>query len=199
MRPFCDLIVVGASLGGLEALAILLAALPKHMPPIAIVQHRLADDDNSRLRELLEVHTALRVVEPDDKTPIEGGTVYIAPSDYHLQVEHGSFSLSTDAPILFARPSIDILFETAADVYGRRVIAVVLTCASTDGVSGALAIKRRGGRVLVQEPETARSAVLPQAVIDAGAAHVIAPLDDLPIHLMSACGVAKAGQGRTAH
>lgn len=189
MRPFCDLIVVGSSLGGLEALETLLAALPKAMPPIAVVQHRLAEDDNSRLRELLATHTALRVVEPDDKTPIEPGTVYLAPSDYHLQVERGWFSLSIDAPVQFARPSIDILFETAADVYGRRVIAVVLTCASTDGVSGSLAIKRRGGRVLVQEPQTARSAVLPQAVIDAGAAYLIASLDDLPRHLIEACGL----------
>jgi two-component system chemotaxis response regulator CheB len=191
VKPLCDLVVIGASLGGLEALMALLGPLPKSMPPIALVQHRVADDDGSqRLRDILSTHTALRVVEPDDKTLIEAGTVYIAPSDYHLLVEHGWFSLSTEAPVQFARPSIDVLFETAADTYARRVVAVALTCASTDGVAGAVAVRRHGGRVLVQEPETARSPILPRAVIDAGAAHIIAPLADLPRHLMAVCGVA---------
>jgi two-component system, chemotaxis family, protein-glutamate methylesterase/glutaminase len=190
VRALCDLVVVGASLGGLEALTTLLGGLPATMPPIAVVQHRLAEDeDSTRLVELLGAHTPLRVIEPDDKTPLDAGTVYVAPSDYHLQIEKGWFSLSTDAPVQFARPSIDVLFETAAEVYGRRVVAVVLTCASIDGVAGAMAVKRHGGRVLVQDPQTARSPVLPQAVVDTGVAQVVAPLADLPRHILAACGV----------
>jgi len=169
--------VIGASLGGLEALEVLLAGLPATMPPIAVAQHRLAEDEGThRLRDLLANHTTLPVVEPDDKTAFAPGTVFLAPNDYHLQIEQGWFSLSTDAPVQFARPSIDILFETAAETYRRHLIAVVLTCSSIDGLAGAQAVRRHGGRLLVQDPATARSAILPQAVVDAGIAHVVAPL-----------------------
>lgn len=179
--------VVGASLGGLEALEALLAGLPAKVPPIAVVQHRLAEEDgNNRLRDLLAGHTALPVVEPDDKMAFTAGTVYVAPSDYHLLVERGWFSLSTEAPVQFARPSIDVMFETAAEAYGRRVVAVVLTCASIDGLAGAAAVRRHGGRVLVQDPATARSPVLPQAVVDAKLADVVAPLAELARHISTA-------------
>lgn len=180
------LVVVGASLGGLEALQHLFAELPAEMPPIAVVQHRSVDPDG-RLAELLAQHTPLRVVEPDDKTPIQPATIYLAPSDYHLLVEPGWFSLSTEAPVHHARPSIDVLLESAADAYGPRVIAALLTCASEDGVAGALAVRRHGGTVLVQDPVEARSPVLPAAVIAAGAASAVAPLDQLRRQLIRAC------------
>jgi two-component system chemotaxis response regulator CheB len=187
VNPRCDIVVIGASLGGLEALALILSALPATMPPIAVVQHRVAEDDGShRLRDLLAGHTAMPVVEPDDKAGFVAGHVFLAPSDYHLQIEQGWFSLSTDPPVQFARPSIDVLFETAAEAYRRRVVAVVLTCSSVDGLAGAEAVRRHGGRVLVQEPASARSPVLPQAVVDAGLADVVAPLAQLSRHIAAA-------------
>ena len=157
------------------------------MPAIAIVQHRRVDED-SRLLDLLRAHTSMPVVEPEDKTPIERGTVYLAPSDYHLLVEDRHFALSTDAPVLHARPSIDVLFESAADAYGPRLLAIVLTCASDDGVAGALAVRARGGRVVVQDPTGATSPILPRAVIARGAADRILPLDEIAAWVATACG-----------
>lgn len=184
-----ELVVVGSSLGGLDALPILLGKLPPWMPAIAVVQHRSSDPDG-RLCELLDGRCQLPVIEPDDKTAIAPGHIYLAPSDYHLLVEAGWFSLSTEAPVEHARPSIDVLLESAADAYGARALAVLLTCASLDGVSGAAAVRRRGGRVLVQDPSEARSPVLPRAVIADGSASVVAPLDELSGLLIRACATA---------
>ena len=181
-----ELVVIGASLGGVEALAELLAELPRELPAVAIVLHRSAES-GGELVALVSERCSLRVIEPDDKTPLEPGTVYVAPADYHLQVEPGSLSLSCDQPVRFARPSIDVLLQTAADAYGGRVVAVLLTCASTDGVEGARAIRAVGGEVLVQDPATARSPVLPRAVIDAGLATAIAPLPELATRLVRLC------------
>ena len=181
-----DLVVIGASLGGVEALAVLLAGLPSALPPIAVVLHR-SPDLSDGLGTLLAERSSLPVVEPDDKTAIVAGQVYLAPSDYHLLVERGWFSLSSDGPVRFARPSIDVLLESAADAYGPKVLALLLTCASTDGVNGARAVRRAGGRVLVQEPREARSPVLPQAVIDAGAATLVGPLEDLRRETIRIC------------
>lgn len=181
-----ELVVVGASLGGLEALQVLLAGLPPEMPAIAIVQHRSADPDG-RLVDLLAAHTPLAMVEPDDKTAIAPATVYLAPSDYHLLVQRGWFSLSTEAPVQYARPSIDVLLESAADAYGHRTLGVLLTCASEDGVAGAVAMRRHGATVLVQDPAEARSPVLPNAVIAAGAASHVLPLPDLRRRMIRLC------------
>jgi two-component system chemotaxis response regulator CheB len=181
-----EIVVIGASLGGLEALGVLLAALPPEMPPIAVVLHRSADIGES-LCSMLAERSALPVVEPDDKTSMARATVYLAPSDYHLLVERDRFALSSDPPVRFARPSIDVLLETAADAYGARCLAVLLTCASTDGVAGAAAVRRFGGPVLVQDPREARSPVLPGAVVDAGLATVVAPLGELRKELVRLC------------
>ena len=181
-----DLVVIGASLGGIDALAVLLARLPPELPPIAVVLHR-SPDLSDGLGSLLGERSSLPVIEPDDKTAIVKGRVYLAPSDYHLLVERGWFSLSSDGPVRFARPSIDVLLESAADAYGPKVLALLLTCASTDGVNGARAVRRSGGRVLVQEPNEARSPVLPLGVIDAGAANLILPLADLRRETIRIC------------
>ena len=113
-----ELIVVGTSLGGLNALTTVLGHLPRQFPvPIAIVQHRTNTPDGGGLVALLQAHSQLDVVEADDKMSMRAGTVYLAPSDYHLLIEAaGTLALSTDAPVRSARPSIDVLFETAADV-----------------------------------------------------------------------------------
>lgn len=173
-----ELIVVGTSLGGLNALVALLGRLPADLPvPIAVVQHRGAADDAS-LADLLQQATALRVIEADDKMPLEAATVYLAPADYHLLVEErGWLSLSTDAPVRSARPSIDALFETAADAYGRAVAGVLLTGASADGAAGLAHIKRCGGHTIVQDPASAESPTMPSAGIAAAPVDYIVPLD----------------------
>jgi two-component system chemotaxis response regulator CheB len=159
------IVAVGASLGGLDAMKTLLAALPPDFAAaVVLVQHRRADPE-SHLVNLLGHHSALPVSEPDDKEPIERGHVYLAPPNYHLIVERGFFSLSTDPPVWFARPSIDVLFESVADSYGAEAIAVMLTGANEDGAAGARAVKLAGGRVLVQDPATAESPVAPRAVL----------------------------------
>jgi two-component system chemotaxis response regulator CheB len=155
-----DLVVIGASLGGLSALQTLLAGLPPDFPvPIAIAQHRRPDGE-SRLAELLAKTTTLRVKEPDDKEAIARGTVYVAPADYHLLVERrGAFALSVDGAVAFARPSIDVLFESAAAAYGRRLAAVLLTASSDDGAAGMAAVAERGGATVVEDPASAASPV----------------------------------------
>lgn len=184
-RPV-EVVVIGASLGGVEALAVLLAELPPELPPIAITLHRSAES-GGELRSLVATNCSLPVFEPDDKTALKSGTVYLAPADYHLQVEVGTVALSCDPPVRFARPSIDVLLQSAADAYPGAVLAVLLTCASTDGVEGAGAVRRSGGTVLVQDPTTARAPVLPQAVIDAGHASHVGTLDELATRLVRTC------------
>ena len=141
------LIVIGTSWGGLRALKVLLSGLPKQFSvPIAIVQHRHKDSDNT-LTLFLRRHSALPVEEAEDKAAIVPGQVYLAPADYHLLVEGGDavtqpyFALSTEAPVLYARPSIDVLFESAADAYAEGVVGVILTGASQDGARGLAKIK----------------------------------------------------------
>lgn len=174
-----ELVVVGTSLGGLRALEILLAGLPKSFPmSIAVVQHRHKASDNT-LMTLLQQHSALPLKEPEDKEVLVPGWVYLAPADYHLLVEAGSFALSTDAPVWYARPSIDVLFESAADAYAQRVIGVILTGANQDGAQGLAKIKARGGLAVVQEPITAESRTMPKAAIAAVAVDWILPLEDI--------------------
>jgi len=160
-----EIIVVGASLGGLRAVGALLAGLPEAFRvPLVVVQHRQAESEE-RLVGLLQQHTGLGVREAEDKEQIAGGNVYLAPTDYHLLIEPGRFALSTEAPVLHARPSIDVLFESAADSYADRVLGVVLTGASADGARGAASINRAGGLVIVQAPETAQSRAMPEAAL----------------------------------
>lgn len=162
-----EIVVIGASLGGLHALEVVLGALPESFSlPIAVVQHR-GQDSEERLVALLEKHTALSVCEPGDKDEIAPGRVHLAPCDYHLLIEAGGFGLSTEAPVCHARPSIDVLFESAANIYEDRVVGVILTGANQDGAQGAANIRKRGGLVVVQDPKTAESGTMPQAVLEA--------------------------------
>jgi two-component system chemotaxis response regulator CheB len=119
------------------------------------------------------------VVEPEDKEPVEHGRVYLAPAGYHLLVDGGAFALSTDEPVAYARPSIDVLFESAADVYGERVIGVVLTGSNDDGARGLARIKERGGVAVVQEPATAERPEMPEAAIAAAQPEAVLPLDEI--------------------
>lgn len=187
MMSSVEMVVIGASLGGLDALEELLSGLPADFPPpTAIAQHR-RPDDSSRLVQLLASHCALPVLEPEDKDPIEPGHVYLAPPDYHLLIDGGRWSLSTEGRVSYARPSIDVLFESAADAFGARMIAVVLTGSNADGALGIQAIKQRGGIAIVQDPRTALSPVAPQAVLDSSTADYILPLGEISALLVKLC------------
>ncbi len=161
----CALIAIGASVGGLEAISTILGGLPRGFPAaIAIVQHRRADSD-SRLESLLASKCRLTVHVTDDKDPIEAGHVYVGPPDYHLLIDGDVFSLSIDEPVGWSRPSIDVLFESAADARNRPLVGVLLTAASSDGAQGMVAIAKRGGVTIVQDPEEAESPIAPLAAI----------------------------------
>lgn len=175
------LVAFGTSLGGLKALTSILATLPAGFSvPIVMVQHRAADSNSHTLAALLQEHTRLKVHEAEDKMMLEAGSVYLAPADYHLMVEEpGRLALATDAPVRAARPSIDVFFETAAHAYREGLIAVLLTGASADGAQGLAAVKARGGRVIVQDPATAESGIMPAAGIAAAPVDYILPLDHI--------------------
>ncbi len=175
----CEIVVIGVSMGGLHALETIFMGLTRSFRvPIAIVQHRgvLSTD---RLSATLRRYTHLQVQEAVDKEAIVPGRITLAPPDYHLMVERGSWALSTEGHVNHARPSIDVLFESAADAYGERTLAVVLTGASRDGADGVARVKQRGGRVLVQSPDTAESRIMPEAAIATVRPDWILPLAEI--------------------
>ena len=182
-----ELIVIGCSMGGMNALQIIFSVLPKDFPvPIAVVQHRYRTS-NEGLPAFFRRHTQMNVIDTTDKEWIKPGTVYLAPANYHLLVERGELSLSVDEAVAYSRPSIDVLFESAAIAYGPSVVGVVLTGANADGARGAALIKSRGGFVLVQDPATAESPAMPQAAIDAARVDRILPLDRIGPFLVELC------------
>ena len=159
--------VVGTSWGGLAALGELLKSLPRDFQlPLAVVQHRSRQADEL-LAKLLQDVTPLRVVDVEDKEPIEPGTVYIAPANYHMLVDDGHFTLTTDPLVRFSRPSIDVTFVSAGDAYPGATLGVILTGANDDGSRGLRHIVNRGGKAIVQDPETAESGTMPQAALRA--------------------------------
>jgi two-component system, chemotaxis family, protein-glutamate methylesterase/glutaminase len=161
------LVVIGASWGGLQALSAIVHGLPLGLPAaFVIVQHR-SKDSGALLAELLQDVTPLRVVDVEDKEPIVAGHAYVAPPDYHLLIDDGVFSLSVDAAFRYSRPSIDVTMASAAEAYGERVVAVVLTGANDDGARGARQVIERGGAVLVQDPATAEVRTMPEATMRA--------------------------------
>lgn len=173
------IVVIGTSLGGLHALTVVLPALPRNYPrAVVVVQHRMAGFA-PMLPELLASRCALAVREAEDKVPLETGVVIIAPADYHLLIDDQSLALDTDVPLRHSRPSIDVLFESAADAFGKRVIAVVLTGASADGARGVQRVKACGGYVIAQDPTGAESPVMPRAAIATGAVDRVLPLSGI--------------------
>jgi two-component system chemotaxis response regulator CheB len=176
-----ELIVIGTSWGGLDAVSRLLDRLHDDVhQPIVVVQHRAADAMDGALADLLSGHTRRIVSDPDDKTELERDHVYLGPPDYHTLVEGGHVALSTDAPVSYARPSIDVLFESAADAYGERAIGIVLTGANRDGARGLARIKQHGGVAIVQDPESSERRTMPDAAIAATIADAILPLEEIP-------------------
>jgi two-component system chemotaxis response regulator CheB len=160
-----SIVVVGTSWGGLNALRELVGKLPADLRlPTVVVQHRHRQSDHL-LGMFLQERTPLVVAEVEDKMPIDAGTIYIAPADYHLLVDNGFFTLSTDPPVRYSRPSIDVTFYSAADAYGPASVGVILTGANSDGSRGLRRIFDRGGLAFVQDPLTAESPTMPSAAI----------------------------------
>ncbi len=166
LRDRVDAVVIGASAGGVEALLKVLPGLPRDLrAPILVVLH-LPRERPSMLADVFRTRCAMPVREAEDKMPIEAGTIYFAPSDYHLLVDRGpTLALSADELVNWSRPSIDILFESAVDVYGTRLAGIVLTGANDDGAAGLAAVHRAGGVAIVQDPAEAMVRAMPSAAL----------------------------------
>lgn len=174
-RPY-EAVAIGTSMGGIRALSQILEGLPVNYPlPVLVVQH-ISADASGGLAGVFNEACAIRVQEAHDKEPIQPGIVYIAPAGYHLLVEQNrTFALSVDPPVNYSRPSIDVLFETAARAYRDKLVGVILTGASRDGSEGLNTIKNWGGTTVVQDPTTAESDIMPRAALDRSEAdHVLA-------------------------
>jgi len=168
-------------------LQVLLPGLGEKFPcPLVIAQHR-GRDGVGGLREYMQKSCLLPIEEPEDKAPIEPGRVYLAPHDYHLLVEKGHFALSIDAPVWHARPSINVLFESAADAYAELTVGVILSGVGGDGARGLAAIKERGGSTLVEDPATAAYPAMPQAALAASKVDRVLPLAEIAPFLKSIC------------
>ncbi len=181
-------VVIGVSAGGLAALDKILPVLKSSFSlPVLVVQHVSPTSEN-----YLPIHFShrclLEVKEAEDKEQIEGGVIYFAPPNYHLLVEYNrSIALSTEERVNFSRPSIDVLFETAADAYLNELVGVVLTGANSDGAVGIAKIKQFGGLAVVQSPETAEAEAMPKAAIDAADVDYILPINEIGCFLNTLC------------
>lgn len=173
-------IVIGVSAGGFEVIKKLVSSLPSEFSlPIIIVQH-IGESTGSEWVEILNKQSLIRVKEADEKEAITGGTLYLAPPNYHLLVEGDrTFTLTIDERVNYARPAIDILFETAAEVFGSNLVGIVGTGANFDGAKGLLRIKEYGGVTIVQDPGTAEVDVMPKAAITTAGPHLILSIDEI--------------------
>ena len=183
-----EAIVIGASAGALEALSVILPTLPKqYRLPVIIVVH-VPPDKQSVLAELFQAKCQVTVREAEDKEPLQGGTVYFAPPNYHLLIEQDkSLALSSDEPVLYSRPSIDVLFETAADAYGPALVSIILTGANKDGAEGMKKILEAGGTAIIQAPQSAYASAMPEAAIDICPTARILSLSDIATYLQKVC------------
>ncbi|CDG84269.1 chemotaxis protein CheB [Janthinobacterium agaricidamnosum] len=160
------LVAIGASAGGVEALGILLRAIPANCPAAFVVVLHMAPDRSSRLPQLYAQRCQLRLKEAEDKEAVLAGTVYFAVADYHLQIEpERTFSLSLDAAVNYSRPAIDVLFESAAYTYGKEMLGIILTGASADGAAGLATVRQCGGHAWVQDPAQALAGIMPAAAL----------------------------------
>ncbi len=186
MTPFAhlnkkfDLIVIGCSVGGIEALRTILSDLPNPFSAaIAVVQHRSHDSNSMMIRYFSEICN-LPVLEPDDKEPIQPGQIYFAPANYHMLVAADKrFNLSMDEPVYFSRPSIDVLFNSAADIYHGKLLGIVMSGANGDGSTGLKEIKRLGGFTVAQDAETAFQPEMPRAAIEIAKPDLILSLQQI--------------------
>ena len=187
-----ELIAIGASWGGLDVLREILKGLPAELnAAVVIAQHRSPESHPTVFRDLLGAVTRMRVREAADKDELQPGTAYIAAPDYHLLVEPGHITLSTDEPVLYARPSIDVLLETAAESYRERCVGVVLTGANDDGARGLARVAELGGTAIVQDPETAQRYEMPRAALRATPTARVMPVAEIAPLLVDLCGLAR--------
>jgi two-component system chemotaxis response regulator CheB len=175
-----EAIVIGVSSGGMKAMKIMFSLLPENFStPIIIVQHISAHSDNQWIK-LLNDKSNLPIKETDEKEKIERGNVYIAPPNYHLLIEKDkTFSLTIDERVNYARPSIDVMFESAAEAYKNKLIGVILTGSNNDGTKGMKRIQECGGLTIVQDPATAESSYMPASVIAAMQVDYVLPLNGI--------------------
>lgn len=175
-----EAVVIGVSMGGMHALKIILTALPADYPiPVIIVQHQ-GDDERGSLAELLNNLVTIDIKEAELNEIIKGSQVYLSSPGYHLLVEEDkTFGFSVDPPLNYSRPSIDVLFESAAEAYKDKLIGIILTGANTDGSQGMATIKQYGGLAIAQDPSTAEVATMPSAAISAANIDHVLPLEDI--------------------
>jgi two-component system, chemotaxis family, protein-glutamate methylesterase/glutaminase len=187
-----EVVVIGASWGGLDALRRLLGGLPADLDAAVVVaQHRAPESHPTAFRDLLGAATRLTVCDAEDKQPLKRGVVFLAPPDYHLLVDGEHLSLSTEAHVAYSRPSIDVLFASAAETARERCVGVVLTGANDDGAAGLARIRELGGVAIVQDPASAERQEMPSAAVGAVPdAHVL-PLEEIPELLVRLCGAGK--------
>lgn len=178
--PKFEAVVIGASAGGIRALGLVLEALPADFGlPILVVQH-IHPNSDSYLVTILGNRCQLQVKQGDEKEPIVANTVYLAPPGYHMLVEDDrTISLSLDAPVKFARPSVDVLFDSAVDVYRERLIGIVLTGANNDGAEGCARIKQADGYVIAEDPASAETPMMPRSAIEATTVDKVLPVTDI--------------------
>lgn len=181
-------IVIGCSAGGLSALQRVLPGLDRQLAvPIVICCHT-GSADVSLLVELLARVSPLPVVEALERAPVDPGVIHVAPAGYHLLIEPNlHFSLSIDAKVAYARPSIDVLFETAADAWHDLLVAVLMTGANSDGANGLVAVRQAGGYALIQHPDTAEAKAMPLAGLERAGADACLPLDAIAERLNELC------------
>jgi two-component system chemotaxis response regulator CheB len=173
-------IVIGGSAGAVEALDWLLPALPRGFPAAVFVVLHLPRERPSVLAEIFAAKCAVPIEEAEDKEPVRPGTVYFAPPDYHLLIEQGpSLALSVDDPVNYSRPSVDVLFESAADIYGRSLMGIVLSGGSADGAAGLAAVRSAGGLTVVQEPRSAAVPLMTMSAIERCSVDYVLPLAEM--------------------
>jgi len=175
-----DAVVIGTSAGGVEALSRLLPALPRAAPAAVFVVLHLPRERPSLLVDIFAHRCEMAVREASDKEPVEAGTIYFAPPDYHLLVDEGpQLALSSDELVNFSRPAIDVLFESAADEYGERLLGIVLTGGNQDGAAGLQAVRAAGGMTIVQQPETAQVPYMPELALERGEVDYVLTLEQI--------------------
>lgn len=186
-RRSIEAVVMGASTGGIEALIGLLRAIPEGFEPAILIVMHIPSTQDTLLVDVLQPHCVLPLREAEDKAPIESGTVYVAAPGYHLLVEPSrSLALSVDEPVNFCRPSIDLLFESAAHAYGENLLGIVLTGANEDGARGLKAVRSANGIGWVQEPRTAVAGVMPASALEYAGADRVLSLPQIASELAAA-------------
>jgi len=178
-------VAIGASAGGIDALTQVLSRLPAGLPAAILVVQHLQSDRQTRLPELLSHHSSLRVCLAQQGQPLESGVVYVAIPGQHLSIKNGQLALSLGKPVHYVRPSVDVLFTSAAQAFAHNVIGVILSGTGVDGAQGCLAIKAKGGMTIAQDESTSRCFAMPKAAIDAGVIDYVLPVEQIAGEVMA--------------